>query len=656
MPPKDVSVSTLSLMQRLKKNWDNERDRLSLKSKELRHYVPVGGARVPAIITRVFPERPVMIKGVEKVISRGFEAFVLHTHAIEPEDSEALVGTDELTIPLRYTKKDDAPALAETIMAQKPDSTTIRSRSVLHFQTSEMDVLRTIALGQIVVLNGVRGRAVYHNGMWKKFMDVGVVEPRRGLTMASLWPAAQGTGTDFMFPNEFFYDEANSASRYNRELTYFVGLWAQAGDSDEEQEERMRRMAVECGETVLDTSRWSEDTWLTKGEENKPETRDMRASLEMLTMQWPKGIQDKYIEGETQEVLLQISLYKEGLAAFGISDPDTWVALAPLIFRYLSFKTVGYVDAKNTASGFGGVDNDKHVDFALSLTGMGIIPDLEECYRKIGVRVTADYVRDLHAHPRGACGRNLGVVTDAGELIETLAEVVPVTGGAADAGSVNTILDFKGVEYVALFEYKPTRKMLRTLPSLNTEDGSALVNAIVTRSGRELQGKPELVELFESFPESSGAVHVVVFALCSKIIPDEVRARRATDIVRYMLGKTPEGTQAIKDGSAAAEAPAPAAAAPALALAPPPPAARVDEDPDEADDPSMPDAEDQEATDEDEDEDEEEEEAAPPVAAKTADDAARFRAKPSSAKKRAAPDGARRRKPKASKPPKRAKA
>ena len=585
----------MSLMARLSAQWDGEAKRLNLKSKDLRKYIPVGGVRVPAIITRVFDERAVNVKNKktgqfeQKVISRGFEAIILHPHAIEPPESDALVGADRIKVVLTYKKPENAAVLDADILKDQPTETEMRALTVRHFQTSQMESLVRVKdgpSGQIVVLNGVCGRAVFHNGVWKSFLDVGIIEPKRGLTIASLWPVAAGAGTAQLYENEQKFDADDKASRYARQCSYLVSVYPQMTDASEEAEmERLQRMAAHCGETVMESARWGDDTWLTKAPDPpSTEARKMRADLDMLVLQWPENIPERVIEEWTQQVMLKVTLWPEPLSVFGIDDEEVWVRLAPIIFKNLSFKVLAYVDTKGTETNFGGIGDEKKVNFALALNGMGIIPDMKSMLRKVGMPVTAGFVHEWQQRPVGACGPSRVVVTTTEDLLDVLPDVMTVTGAGADSGLARALLALdhhegaigSHVEYIALLPYKPTPVLRSELPKLTPLDGAHLLNAIVERAPRSISDRPYLVEMYGSFPED--VAHIVIYAICDKIIPEEVKAQRMTDITRFMLGKLPDNTAAIEQGSgdgasASASASADGASASASASASAPAAA-----------------------------------------------------------------------------------
>jgi hypothetical protein len=500
---------------------------------------------------RVFPKR----QG-DNVFSRQCEVFVLHTHGAEPAESKAFegLGPDQIRIGVSYNPKKDA-ALPPPGVGEPPTESILRSRQSLWVSTQKMDVLDDISPGQIVMLNGVTGRTWLANvdtptPSWAKSYDAGAIEAVTGMTLQAMWTAASGMGTDFLFPNDLIFDESNQSSRYNRQRTHLISVHTMPRPDDEEgQTQRAARMARECGETTLITKNWSSKTW--EIEEQPGRSRAMRANLVFAHMQWPPNT--PFNAGEVDEILVGLSLYEEQLRDFGFGNNyDAWVALAPLIWSKLNFKAIGYIDTKGTESNFGGVQSDKKIDFALQFNGMGLIPDLESCYREVGVPVTSDFVLDMHQ--RQAWGGVGAAIATGGNMLENLAAVVPVTGSAADMNVAKVLAAMTGEdapEYRALVNYTPTRAVMKGLATLNAEEGSALVAALQTNDTGEISGNKKLNKLYDSMATGNSTVHVVVFALCTKIIPKDVQARRNADLMAFMLGKAAAGAPAIENGSAA---------------------------------------------------------------------------------------------------------
>ncbi len=545
----DKPAAGLQLMRAAMRDWDDELRRLAEKNKEHCTYIVAGGVSLPALILRVFAKR--VPKPGESVFSRTVEALVWHTHGTEPADSKAFlgddIGADTIRVAVSYKAKKDGTVPPPSV-GEPPHELIMRSHTVSIFSTTKMDAVDNLSSGQFVILNGVSGRAWVGGGdtpdpRWIVSFDVGMIEPIQGMSLQSMYLAAAGTGTDYLFPNDIDFDEANPNSRYNKDRTHFVSVHAPAVTA-EEKEQREARWSRECGETRLVTKNWTNKTW--EIEEQQGRERKLRANLVLAHLQWPP--RTEYREGTKEEILIGLSLYEEQLREFGISDIDAWVVLAPLIFQRLSFKSIAYIDTKGTETNFGGVTADESIDFALQLNGMAVIPDLEECYRKIGVPVTADFVVDIQQHMPGGAAR---APASSKDLLETLSPVVPVTGPSSDPAVSRALVDLaskgKGPEFRALINYSPSNAVVKGLAELNAEEGSALVLALYRNANEDLDDSTN--KLFDMMATGQH-VHLIIFALCDELIPLEVRSRRNANLMAYMAGQAAQGAPAIEDGSA----------------------------------------------------------------------------------------------------------
>ena len=522
------------------RDWSTELRRLADKNKEHCAYIAAGGVSLPALVLRVFDKR----KG-DNVFNRTMEVLVWHTHGAEPQDSEAFVGEDTIRISVNHRTKKDA-ALPPAEVGDPPNEYIMRSHTVHCVSTTKMDMLDDLSPGQFVILNGVIGRTWLANAdtpapFWSISFDVGVIEPVKSMSLQSMWLAASGTGTDYLFPNDLVFDESQPNSRYNKDRTHFVSVHA-APTGDAEIAQREDRWVRECGETCLITKNWTSETWEIK--EIQGRSRSMRAQLVLAHLQWPP--RTEYREGLKEEILLGLSLYAEQLRGFGITDIDTWIVLAPLIFQRLSFKAIAYIDTKGTETNFGGVASDEQVDFALQLNGMALIPDLETCYRKIGVPVTADFVMDMPGAVRPAASASTN-------LVETLPPVVPVTGPSADPTIASALIEMAtrgvGPEFRALINFNPVNAVFKGLATLDSEEGSVLVKALQFNDKGSLAGNDKLTDLYDIMATGMH-VHVVVFAMCNDLVPMDVRSQRNASLMSYMTGKVALGAPAIEDGSA----------------------------------------------------------------------------------------------------------
>lgn len=562
-------VPNLGLMAKLAGQWDAKRKKVVAKRKELHKYMGVGGVRIPAVLTRVYDMAP------GNDFSQGFECYLLNVQGAEKEDCTAFIpdchqGHERIKISIRYNPK--VPPPVPESLPVRPTETFLQSRTVRHFSTGDMECLNKLHPGQIIVLNGVSARAfipkVIDPKQWGVGFDVQAIEPMNGVTLSNLWSSARGMGTDYLMPTEAVFNEQEN-NRYNRDAVATVSVFSEP-TTEEGRAERAERMARENGLTVLEKSGWEAKTWAMEKTEKSP--RAMKASLDFLHFQW---LTPELAETDSETVMIGMQLWKEQLTEFGITDIDTWVDLAPMIFSKLDFKTIGYVDNKGTASNFGGVAGDKDVDFALQFSCISIIADIAACYERIGVPITADYIRDLQSKVPGCePSGDAKAAASTEDFLESLSDAVPMTGAAASASVSRKILDLaskdnSGIKFYALICYKMTPNNVRGIASLTPEEGDMLIEALTSNSDAELnpkeddtaaktKSKEKVKNLFENISEGE-SVRTVAFAICRDAIPEDVKSRRNAQLIKFMTGKAPGDARAIE--------PAPAASASASASA-----------------------------------------------------------------------------------------
>jgi hypothetical protein len=555
------AAANLKVAMALADNWELALKKISAKNGNTRRYMGKPGVRIPAVLLRVFE----MGTG-ENVFSQAFSVFLLNTHGAESPESPALIpcqkpGTEQIRIGLSCppSKKGVLPP-AEIGLA--PTECLLQSRSTRHFQTSEMDGLGKLKPGQIVLLNGVSGRAYVNKARtaWGIALDVAVVEPVHGLTLSSLYAAAQGAGTNYMIQSDFFYDATNEqAMRYNYEDTYFISVHAPP-TTEAGREERALRMIAEQGTTDIDKTMWKPKTWELEAAQGRP--RAIRADLALVHLQWlmPRDFADKSLH---EVVLVGTTLWADKLGDFGIADIDTWTHLAPLIFGKLDFKIFGCSDVRGSATNFGGVASEKSIHHAVQVQASGIIADIEACYRKIGIPITAEYVHDIQRLP--GCAPGGGTQTNDDDFLDTLPDVVPVSGPAASAAAARKLLDIatRGgqstgdgkLEFVALLPYNQSPAVVKGIAALTPEEGSELVSALVASSDAEVRSNPKVLQLYEMMDSGKGRF-VVAFAFCKGIVPVDVKADRNAKLISYFVGRAPPGSAAIEDSSSSSSAPA----------------------------------------------------------------------------------------------------
>ena len=275
-------VPNLDLMSKIANAWDSKMRKVVAKNKDLRKYMGKGGVRIPAILTNIFK-----IYEGPNVYSRGFGCYLLNTHSAEPEDSEALCkdgfpGHEKIKLKVIFSPKEGSPPPPPEI-GPHPEELFLTSRSSATFQTGDMETLGKLRPGQIVMLNGLNARTYVATKdgppRWGLSYDVQMIEAIHGLTTASLWTAARGAGTDFLMPNEMFFNEDDKSSRYNRDATHILSVFA-TPTTEDGRKERLERMWRENGETSLVSRDWNDKTW--SMDAFPPNPRKKKASLELI--------------------------------------------------------------------------------------------------------------------------------------------------------------------------------------------------------------------------------------------------------------------------------------------------------------------------------------------------------------------------------------
>ena len=180
-------VPNLDLMSKIAGQWDAKMKAVVAKNADLRVFMGKGGVKAIIVLTRIFP-----MNDGPSAFSRGFEGYILNAHGAEPPDSPALVqpavsGSEKLAVKVYYNPKADAPK-APDAMGPPPETLFLTSFTTMHFNTSAMEALDRIRPGQLALLSGVSARAYIprNPGPWGVAYDASLIEPVRGLTLASL--------------------------------------------------------------------------------------------------------------------------------------------------------------------------------------------------------------------------------------------------------------------------------------------------------------------------------------------------------------------------------------------------------------------------------------------------------------------------------------
>lgn len=549
--------TSLSLIRAAMSDWDKELQRLNEKDKELCSRVKAGGVKLVVIFLRAFDVKVNPVSG-KKPFSRSFKVRLLHARGAEPLDSKAFEGTrseNEIRVSASYSPKSGAP-LPPASLGDPPTAVSLYTGQSVTMSTSNKDILDKIPSQQIVILKGVTARA-WLAGLdgpmpsWGISYDASAIEDT-GFSASDLWPAAAGKGTDILYANTQRFDPSDKKTRYNYDQEFFVSVRAKVRPDDEEsQEQRAHRWMRECSETMLDVKNCTPKTWASEAQEGTE--RNMRALLTLNHIQWPHGT--AYDKDNVQEVLIKINLYEEYLKAFGFgTNVEAWESMAQMIFSKLNFKAVGFVDADGSESNFGGVEGDKKVDFALQLIATAVIPDLETCYREVGIPVNKEFVLEQLGASSSASNTNA-------DIFDTLRPVVPITGSGADPRIARALATMDNPpEFRALIPYTQTRSVFKGIASLNPDEGAALVSTLLTGRTQGIADNKKVMKLYENMATDDVLQHCFIFALTDKIIPDNIKSAKFVKLRNWMLGQAKGGAPAIENGSASASAPAPASA------------------------------------------------------------------------------------------------
>ncbi len=177
------------------------------------------------------------------------------------------------------------------------------------------------------------------------------------------------------------FDLDNFQSRYDRETLIILSVDHFDQDDPAYDTNALKRMGV-C--TRYDRKEQTPDFEpYTFKDKYTPDKTNMRAVLEYVVIQWNK-------DGTKQQVGCDTVLYGESLIPFGITNPQTWKLLAGAFFEYCDYKIIADVDVQST-QGYA-LRGNEEINFGLSLRTLAFFPDVPRLYRRIGIRVSVEYV------------------------------------------------------------------------------------------------------------------------------------------------------------------------------------------------------------------------------------------------------------------------
>ena len=647
LDPKDLAAN-LAAIDALEMDFDSIRSQEGANYERTHKYQGGGGVRVPAVIIKKFNAKP-------GAYSVSFEALVFRVDSALQEGHEKFVKTNAdanevyLELPLEDYRppRENPPIVTQELRETMPKAVEIKSFESVTFgiPTENASILAEISPNDIVYLNGTSGRSailrlkdgdtfIEDSEYWAVFKQVSSIE-KTGLTMSHLWPAAQGLPTSYLKPNDQAYITTDPGSRYNRASSYVISSFPDPPDDDEQAREDAKvRFANQCGRTKLDSECLHQDGALVTsaagggggGGAGADRTESPRARLTYTHLQWPPGT--KYSEDARQLVSVGLTAYDEILGIFGIKDKPTWLALAPRIFSQLPAKWFGYVDTKETVTAFGGIGQSS-MDFALQLFPTAFIPDMAYLCKRIGIPVTADFVKRFQTKPQGMLGgvRESTARLTRSNIVNGLPPVVPVTGRLADPTVTRHLLDMAesgsaDAEDVPMFyawvNFVASASNYDLVNGLTPEDGSLIAEALLGGGPAvitKVPGKfPVLGPIFKALKPEGTTVYGVVHAVCSNVVPSDVVMRNNHLLSKFILGPTAADAAQLEAPATSTSTAAAAAASVAGATI-----EEVDDDEDlfgdggkeeesDDDDEEEEESDDDEEEEEDEDEEEEEEE------------------------------------------------
>lgn len=214
---------------------------------------------------------------------------------------------------------------------------------------------------------------------WGKFLNVGAVEPARGLTLSDIYAYTLRMEPTYLMPCDMTYDITNpDAVRYGN-----TPIILHVNKTPVTEAQRVYAMADPVWQKPPDQGDWSFEK---AGEKD----RVLCAQLRIKVQQWLGQV----VVGQEENLLVGVSLYSEHIGQFGIDNEPQWFSIAPPLFKELEFSVMGVLDYKATQEKYAGVEQDSAVSFAAHIKPNLFIANTRLAYTTIGIPVTPKFVRE----------------------------------------------------------------------------------------------------------------------------------------------------------------------------------------------------------------------------------------------------------------------
>ena len=433
--------------------------------------------------------------------------------------------TDEqlMNIDLENISEIDAPPAI-------PQTYELHSFNTYKFSTCNISALKNVALGELVILNGIKAKASEPRGKYTTyavFLNVVTVEKASGITLCDLYRDSyvkdQLTASWLTPLSPVSTDEnIGQTPRYDSTSLY-IDI---KHDIDEESCDN-RYISARIPKPETSTTGIPKNAWVTQ---TADQDSRIKASLSYSIQQWKEGNYCIDNSNSTmQKVLIDLNIYESLLEQFCIVELTKWKALAPIIFSNLDYKAICQLDKTGTRTSFGGIngeiDTDEIFDFALSLRASCILADIFGVYQRIGIPVTEEWVCKHFGIP-------VKSTSSSNFPLPSVQSMDKEDDRSRTIGSPN-------VEYRVLINFTEGlfgKKTWDHISGLNVDQGIELMQAI--ESAKILQEEPtfsdpKLSFLFQRLPE---VLEMSIFALSKTSENMGTSELRKSRIERFLHG------------------------------------------------------------------------------------------------------------------------
>ena len=429
----------------------------------------------------------------------------------------------------------------EDQLAAMPETTLMYSFTT-YWLSAKLELLKNSKPGDVVTL-----KSVYCNGApplegrqdndWGKFLNVGALEPARGLTLSEVYKYTNTLDQTYFLPidPDCFDPMRESETRYGVSPV----VVHMRKDLDMSRQRRhfsiTRTIWPEPGTDVLED--WS---YTPKGKADKKPC----ANLKVRVMQWVGEYQEDCEEG----VMVGASLYDDQVAQFGITDMAKWFAIAPHLFRALKFTILGVIDHKLTQEKYAGAGVDDDISFPIHIKANLFVADTRGAYTKIGIPVTAAFVRAQFTMAAGP------EITARDEFAVAMAPTVVSLESESNAGLRGPFTAYADkhpgrIDFRAIIGCEMTATVKKRIATMSPETGSALLTGKI-KNDKHAGGNAEAAELMDSMNRFT---HIVIVAMNNVNFGDKVNSERKAKLAKF-LGAGQPVPLAIADASASADA------------------------------------------------------------------------------------------------------